>query len=71
MMAVPSCWHECPSAQIDLRRLRAKREEILQCAAGHGARNARLFGSAVRGESDTTGDVDLLVGMEPGAACSI
>lgn len=53
-------------AQIDLRRLRARREEILGFAAEHGARNVRVFGSVVRGESDASSDVDLLVEMEPG-----
>jgi hypothetical protein len=52
--------------QIDLRRLRARREEILGSAAEHGARNVRVFGSVVRGESDASSDVDLLVEMEPG-----
>ncbi len=53
-------------AQIDLRRLRARRQEILGSAAEHGARNVRVFGSVVRGESDASSDVDLLVEMEPG-----
>jgi predicted nucleotidyltransferase len=52
--------------QIDLRRLRARREEILVCASGHGARNVRVFGSVVRGEWGALSDVDLLVEMEPG-----
>jgi uncharacterized protein len=52
--------------QIDLRRLRARRQEILGYAADHGAHNVRVFGSTVRGESGTTSDVDLLVEMEPG-----
>ena len=54
------------AAQIDLRRLRARRAEILRHAAEHGARNVRVFGSVVRGESGTSSDVDLLVEMEPG-----
>jgi uncharacterized protein len=54
------------SAQIDLRRLRARREEILGSAAEHGASNVRVFGSMARGESDASSDVDLLVEMEPG-----
>jgi predicted nucleotidyltransferase len=53
-------------AQIDLQRLCARREEILGSAAEHGARNVRVFGSLVRGESDASSDVDLLVEMEPG-----
>jgi uncharacterized protein len=54
------------SAQIDLRRLRARREEILGYAAEHGARNVRVFGSVARGEAEANSDVDLLVEMEPG-----
>jgi predicted nucleotidyltransferase len=42
------------------------RDEILRCAAAHGARNVRLFGSAARGEATETSDIDLLVDMEPG-----
>ena len=36
------------------------------CAGSHGARKVRVFGSTVRGEADTSSDVDLLVEMEPG-----
>lgn len=46
--------------------LGTRREEILRIAAKHGARNIRVFGSAVRGEADAQSDVDLLVDMEPG-----
>jgi predicted nucleotidyltransferase len=53
-------------AYIDLLRLRDRREEILRYAAEHGAHNVRVFGSIVRGDSDPTSDVDLLVEMEPG-----
>ena len=53
-------------AQIGLDQLRIRREEILRYAASHGARNVRVFGSAARGDADTTSDVDLLVEMEPG-----
>ena len=51
---------------IDLAELRSRREEILGCAAEHGASNVRVFGSMARGESEDTSDVDLLVQMEPG-----
>jgi predicted nucleotidyltransferase len=54
------------SAHIDLPRLRDRRQEILRHAAEHGARNVRVFGSMVRGDSHATSDVDLLVEMEPG-----
>ena len=42
-----------------------KREEILRIATRHGARNIRLFGSAVRGEDRSDSDVDLLVDAGP------
>ena len=38
----------------------------MRCAASHGARNVRVFGSIAKGEAGTTSDVDLLVEMEPG-----
>lgn len=46
--------------------LKEKREEILQIAARHGARNVRIFGSIARGEADDRSDIDLLVDMDPG-----
>jgi predicted nucleotidyltransferase len=52
--------------RIDLERLRTRRTEILACAADHGARNIRVFGSVARGEVGTTSDVNLLVEMQPG-----
>lgn len=45
--------------------LKGKREEILNIAAEHGARNVRLFGSAARGEATDASDRDFLVEMEP------
>ena len=51
---------------IDLQQLIiGHRKEILHLARKHGARNVRLFGSAVRGEAHAASDVDLLVEMEP------
>jgi predicted nucleotidyltransferase len=47
-------------------RLREKRGEILRIAARHGARNVRVFGSAVRGEAKPGSDIDFLVELEPG-----
>lgn len=44
--------------------LNEKREEILQIAARHGARNVRIFGSVARGEADEASDIDFLVDME-------
>jgi predicted nucleotidyltransferase len=52
--------------RTDLDRLRLHREQILGYAASRGARNVRVFGSAARGDADTTSDVDLLVEMELG-----
>ena len=46
--------------------LKNKREEILQIAAAHGARNIRVFGSVSRREAGTQSDVDILVKLEPG-----
>ena len=46
--------------------LTMKREQILQIAAEHGARNVRIFGSAARGDADQQSDVDFLVELEPG-----
>lgn len=48
------------------QRLQEKREAILRIAAQHGARNVRVFGSIVRGESDAQSDFDFLVELEPG-----
>jgi predicted nucleotidyltransferase len=41
--------------------LNEKRDEILRVAERHGARNVRVFGSAVRGEATEESDLDLLV----------
>jgi predicted nucleotidyltransferase len=50
---------------IDTRDLlKSKGEKILRLAAKHGARNARIFGSAARGEDERTTDVDFLVEIE-------
>jgi hypothetical protein len=46
--------------------LQSRREEILQIAASHGARNVRVFGSVARGEANENSDIDLLVEFEPG-----
>ncbi|MGA2165292.1 MAG: nucleotidyltransferase domain-containing protein [Solirubrobacteraceae bacterium] len=54
------------SDQLDLRRLRVRRDEILGYATQHGARNVRVFGSIASGERGAASDVDLVVEMEPG-----
>jgi predicted nucleotidyltransferase len=48
----------------DLRTTR--RDAILKTAAKRGARQVRVFGSVVRGDSRPDSDVDFLVAMEPG-----
>ena len=45
--------------------LRQRRNEILELAYQHGARNVRVFGSAARGKADGDSDIDLLVELEP------
>lgn len=46
--------------------LEQKRNIVLALASKHGAKNVRVFGSAVRGESSPESDIDLLVKMEDG-----
>ena len=46
--------------------LKTRRGEILQIAAQHGARNVRVFGSAARGDSGPSSDIDFLVELEDG-----
>lgn len=46
--------------------LHQRRQEILDLAATHHARNVRVFGSVARGEETDRSDIDLLVDMEPG-----
>ena len=50
-----------------LTELRARRAEILQIAAEHGAFNVRVFGSVARGEATPESDIDLLVDFRPDA----
>jgi uncharacterized protein len=45
---------------------RDKRDEILRIAAGHGARDVRVFGSLARGEAGPDSDIDILVRLDPG-----
>ncbi|MBZ0302139.1 MAG: nucleotidyltransferase family protein [Anaerolineae bacterium] len=46
---------------LTLADLRARRREILEIAARHGAGNVRVFGSVVRGEAEADSDVDFLI----------
>ncbi len=41
--------------------LKEKRDEILQIALRHGAKNIRLFGSVARGQAGESSDIDMLV----------
>jgi len=47
----------------ELRRTR--RDQILSVAASYGAHNIRVFGSAARGDSCPSSDIDFLVDLEP------
>lgn len=46
--------------------LKAKRHDIFQLAAQHGAHHVRVFGSVARGDAGPTSDIDLLVQMDQG-----
>jgi uncharacterized protein len=48
--------------------LQKYREQILDLAVRHGARNVRVFGSLARGEGDESSDLDLLVTLEEGGS---
>jgi len=48
-----------------LELLRDRKDEIRQIAAKHGAYNARVFGSVVRGEAGPESDIDLLIERGP------
>lgn len=48
--------------------LAARREQVLAIAAAHGARNVRVFGSAVKGTDRPDSDLDLLVDVPPGTS---
>jgi len=49
--------------RVTLEQLRQRREEILQVAAAHGACHVRVFGSAARGQTHSSSDGDVLVGL--------
>lgn len=49
-----------------IEQLKTQRQEILQLATQHGAKNIRIFGSIVRGDADDDSDVDFLVELEHG-----
>jgi predicted nucleotidyltransferase/DNA-binding transcriptional regulator YiaG len=55
--------HNLTVRKPTLQDVRARRQEILEIAARHGAHNIRVFGSVARGDADATSDVDLLVDL--------
>jgi uncharacterized protein len=50
---------------VELSDLRANRNEIMELGARHGARNIRVFGSVVRGETHAHSDIDFLIDLDP------
>jgi predicted nucleotidyltransferase len=48
--------------------IRENREAIIRVAAGHGATQVRLIGSAARGEARTDSDIDRLVTWSEGTS---
>lgn len=64
------CWSglldRIEAGDLDLSSLRLRREEVLKCAARHGACNIRVFGSIARADAGPASDIDLLVTMEAG-----
>ena len=46
--------------------LKHKRNEIIEIASNHGARNLRIFGSVARGQEKQSSDLDVLIALEPG-----
>jgi predicted nucleotidyltransferase len=52
-------------AMVDLASVRAYRQAILALASQHGARNVRLFGSVVRGDTHSRSDIDFLIDLDP------
>ena len=45
--------------------LKTRRNQILEIAQKHGARNLRVFGSVARGEGNEQSDLDFLVEVGP------
>ena len=49
---------------VSLQDVREKHDDVFRIAAGHGARDVRVFGSIARGEGREDSDLDLLVKMD-------
>lgn len=47
-------------------RLEDRRDQVLDIATQHGARNVRVFGSVARSDHSAHSDIDLLVDLGPG-----
>ena len=56
---------------MGIEELRNRRDEILQVATPHGARQVRVFGSVARGDADEKSDVDSWSRWRKAAACWI
>ena len=60
---------EAPVADTDAQSVRSRvhqlRRQIRAIARNYGITDVRLFGSVARGDSDSPGDIDLLVTMSP------
>jgi predicted nucleotidyltransferase len=46
-----------------LKELRARRDDVIRILVHKGALNARVFGSVVRGTSDSRSDIDILIDL--------
>ena len=49
---------------MDIKTLRAKKDNVIQVAARHGASSVRVFGSVARGDADECSDIDILVDLD-------
>ena len=56
---------------MKLEFVRDRKSEILELAASHGARNARLFGSVARGDSRPDSDIYIIVEIDPEAHLTV
>lgn len=48
-----------------MRRLKDRREAVLEIVRAHKGRSVAVFGSVARGDATQDGDIDLLVEFEP------